>query len=299
MSASVDFVFGHVKGTREGQIFESRQDLRRAGIHAPPMHGIWGRQDEGSCSIVLSGGYEDDVDDLDYILYTGQGGQGSPGSGKQIADQDFTNGNRGLVLSKEYGLPVRVTRGWQVELGPSEGYRYDGLYYVTKYERVKGKSGFYVCRFHLESEKSLKDLEASIGSSLPAEYVSPARKEVTSSKVKRNAKLGEQIKNMYGHKCQVCGVHLKRPGGAIAIGAHIKPLGRPANGPDDKRNMLCLCPNHHDQFDALSFYIEPSSKAIVGLPEFDGRFLTCDPKHRIDDTFLAYHKREFLRVNDS
>lgn len=298
MSASVEFIFGHVEGTREGQIFESREHLSQAGIHAPHMHGIWGRQDEGSCSIVLSGGYEDDVDDLDYILYTGQGGQGTPGSGKQVADQHFTKGNKGLVLSKEYGLPVRVTRGWQVELGPSEGYRYDGLYYVTKYERVRGKSGFYVCRFHLESANSLKNLEANVGSSLPAGYTSPDRTEVTSNKVKRNAKLGEQIKNMYGYRCQVCDVYLQRPNGAIAIGAHIKPLGRPANGPDDKRNMLCLCPNHHDQFDAMGFYIEPYSKAIIGLSEFEGKILKCDPKHRIDDEFLEYHKQEFLRINE-
>ncbi|MBT6251913.1 MAG: hypothetical protein HOI84_01280, partial [Flavobacteriaceae bacterium] len=47
--------------------------------------------------------------------------------------------------------------------------------------------------------------------------------------------------------------------GPIAIGAHIKPLGRPHSGPDVKENLLCLCPNHHDQFDALAFSIEPST----------------------------------------
>ena len=41
------------------------------------MAGIWGAQ-EGAYSIVLSGGYEDDIDELDYILYTGQGGQDVP-----------------------------------------------------------------------------------------------------------------------------------------------------------------------------------------------------------------------------
>ena len=49
------------------------------------MSGIWGRESEGACSIVLSGGYEDDIDDLNYILYTGQGRPDSPG-GKQVAD---------------------------------------------------------------------------------------------------------------------------------------------------------------------------------------------------------------------
>ena len=108
------------------------------------MAGIWGREKEGACSIVLSGGYEDDIDELDYILYTGQGGQDQ--SRRQVSDQEYTRGNKGLQLSYEYQLPVRVTRGYQVENGPKQGYRYDGLYYVTFHERVRGRSGFYICR---------------------------------------------------------------------------------------------------------------------------------------------------------
>ena len=78
-----EMLFGHIDGTKEGQVFVSREELGLSGIHRPPMHGIWGREAEGSASIVISGGYEDDVDDGDYILYTGQGGQDAPG-GKQI-----------------------------------------------------------------------------------------------------------------------------------------------------------------------------------------------------------------------
>lgn len=296
MSAPVEFIFGHIEGTHEGQIFKSRKDLSNAGIHAPPMNGIWGRQDEGSCSIVLSGGYEDDVDELDYILYTGQGGQDRPG-GKQVSDQQFTLGNAGLVLSCEYSLPVRVTRGAQVELGPAEGYRYDGLYYVTSYERVRGNSGFFVCRFRLESSKTIQEIERSIGTSLPEGYATTHRTQVTANKVKRNPKLGEQVKRFYEHRCQVCNVLLKRPGGAIAIGAHIKPLGRPHDGPDDLRNMLCLCPNHHDQFDSFSFFIEPCTHQVFGLEGFSGRTINVHKKHVIDDDFLEHHKREFQRVN--
>ena len=92
--------FGHIEGTSEGQVFANREELRLSGIHAPPRAGIWGKQDEGSASIVLSGGYEDDVDDGEYIFYTGQGGRDSV-SGKQIKDQQFTLGNKGLQLNKE------------------------------------------------------------------------------------------------------------------------------------------------------------------------------------------------------
>ena len=79
-------VFGEIDNVNVGQIFESRDALSKARIHGPTMAGIWGRESEGACSIVLSGGYEDDIDDLNYILYTGQGGQDRPG-GNQVADQ--------------------------------------------------------------------------------------------------------------------------------------------------------------------------------------------------------------------
>ena len=104
------FRFGHPDQYEVGSIFDSRKALSDAGIHGPPMHGIWGRQREGACSIVMSGGYEDDIDELDYILYTGHGGQDVPG-GKQIKDQEFVEGNLALKLSFENKLPVRVTRG--------------------------------------------------------------------------------------------------------------------------------------------------------------------------------------------
>jgi len=290
-----DFIFGHIEGVSVGQIFSSRKELGDAGVHAPTMSGIWGREKEGSCSIVLSGGYEDDIDKLNYILYTGQGGQDAPG-GKQVKDQDFTRGNQGLVLSKEYGLPVRVTRGFQVKHGPDNGYRYDGIYYVTGYERIKGKSGFYVCRFNLESEKPLKQIEADLKGLLAANYDSPSRTEVTFKKLKRDIKLSENIKKIYEYKCQICDVYLQTPNGAIAIGAHIKALGEPHNGPDLLENMLCLCPNHHDQFDALSFYIEPSNMEIIGLEGFQNKRLFCHPKHSIETNFLEYHKERYKKT---
>ena len=56
-----EFRFGHPDKYEVGSIFESRKALSDAGIHGPPMHGIWGRQREGACPIVMSGGYEDDI----------------------------------------------------------------------------------------------------------------------------------------------------------------------------------------------------------------------------------------------
>jgi len=285
--------FGHVAGVNIGDVFSSRRELHDGGVHAPLQAGIDGNSNEGACSIVLSGGYEDDIDDLEYILYTGQGGQDK--SKRQVLDQEFTRGNKGLQLSYEYKLPVRVTRGHQIENGPNKGYRYDGLYYVTFYERVRGRSGHYICRFHLQSELTIQDLEQRLGDSLSPDYKRPSRAEVKVNKLNRNISLREKIKQIYDYQCQVCNVLLEKPDGAIAVGAHIQGLGRPHNGPDVIENMMCLCPNHHAQFDAFSFYIEPSSLEVVGLDGFENTKIKKSNRHKLDIKFLEYHKTQYKK----
>jgi len=76
------------------------------------------------------------------VIYTGQRGR-DPGTGKQVADQELTRGNRGLGISRNKGLPVRIIRK------VNEQYRYDGLYRVADAWHEKGKSGFRVWRFHI------------------------------------------------------------------------------------------------------------------------------------------------------
>ena len=95
----MSFLIGDIAGIEIGTIFQSRMELSKSGIHAPLQAGIWGRQSEGACSIVLSGGYEDDIDNLDYILYTGEGGRDA-NTGNQIKDQDFVRNNRALHIGQ-------------------------------------------------------------------------------------------------------------------------------------------------------------------------------------------------------
>ena len=94
----------------------------------------------------------------------------------------------------------------------------------------------------------------------------------------------------------MCDAFLPSPSGPIAIGAHIQGLGRPHNGPDIIENMLCLCPNHHDQFDNFSYYIDPVNLEIVGLDDFKGKKINNDKRHKINDEFLQYHKEIFLKI---
>jgi hypothetical protein len=103
-------MFGHIEGVKSGQIFKDRKALYVAGIHKQLQAGIWGGQ-TGAVSIVLSGGYEDDIDEMDYVYYTGQGGRDAK-TGKQIADQIFDAGNKGLQFPSPPSFPTLFRILW-------------------------------------------------------------------------------------------------------------------------------------------------------------------------------------------
>lgn len=143
--------FGDIAGHPEGTTYKAYRDLHRAGVHRPTQKGIGGRSAEGADSIVLNGGYKDDVDNGDVIFYTGEGGQDA--SGNQISDQDpASSGNAALRRSHETGLPVRVIRGHKGHhpRRPKTGYRYDGQFVVTAVDRVRSSDGPWVFRYTLE-----------------------------------------------------------------------------------------------------------------------------------------------------
>ena len=106
-------IFGEIKDIKEGQWIEGRKEMMPTSFHRRWGSGIDGNSKEGTSAIVLSGGYEDDLDLGDEIIYTGAGGN-DPNTGKQIADQSWGNsGNAGLIKSMNEGLPVRVIRGYK------------------------------------------------------------------------------------------------------------------------------------------------------------------------------------------
>lgn len=71
--------------------------VAEAGVHRPHVAGIHGRETDGAYSIVLSGGYEDDVDNGEEIIYTGSGGRDLTGrrtAAQQSCDQTLTRLNK-------------------------------------------------------------------------------------------------------------------------------------------------------------------------------------------------------------
>ncbi|QIA06469.1 YDG/SRA domain-containing protein [Draconibacterium halophilum] len=173
-----DIFFGTPVGIREEQCFASRKELIEADLHRYTVHGIDGNGNEGASAIVLSDGYEDDEDWGDYIIYTGHGGNDSS-SKKQVDHQSWDSpGNKGLVVSQQRQLPVRVIRGFKhkSKLSPISGYKYGGLYRVVDHWEDRGKSGYIICRFKLVKEEILeKDYTASVGNGVMVLLKSPGR----------------------------------------------------------------------------------------------------------------------------
>lgn len=61
-------------------------------------------------AIVLSGQYEDDIDNSDEVVYTGQGGHNLLGNKRQIKDQVMLRGNLALkvCLRKNVGFFIFI-----------------------------------------------------------------------------------------------------------------------------------------------------------------------------------------------
>jgi len=144
--------FGPIPGVDIGDQWEMRIALGAAGVHPPPVAGIFGGAESGAYSVVLSAGYPEDVDHGDRFTYTGSGGRElakkNLRTSHQSSNQQLVRGNAGLAKSFETGNPVRVTRGFKNPLGPATGYRYDGLYKIVKvYTSLNHTGKFLVWQF--------------------------------------------------------------------------------------------------------------------------------------------------------
>lgn len=158
-----EYDLGSKRGLHVGDSWPNRLVCRQYGAHFPHVAGIAGQSHRGAQSVVLSGGYIDDIDMGTWFVYTGSGGRDLSGnkrtSNKQDFDQVFTKYNAALKVSCEQGLPLRVVRSHkekrssfapraQDEKGEViASVRYDGIYRVEKVWRKPGEDGHLVCRY--------------------------------------------------------------------------------------------------------------------------------------------------------
>ena len=163
------------------------------------------------------------------------------------------------------------------------GYRYDGLFRVVDAWQEKGHAGFEVWRFRMQTADVSEVIEnAETGSG------AAPRRASTVLRVVRDTELSRRVKVIHDFRCQVCGIRIEGLAGPYAEAAHIRPLGKPHDGPDELSNLLCLCPNHHVLFDLGGFTIA-DDLALIGL---NGTLLTR-PTHEIGLAHLAYNREHY------
>ncbi|XP_068430400.1 E3 ubiquitin-protein ligase UHRF2-like isoform X2 [Clinocottus analis] len=226
--------YGPIPGVPVGTTWKFRVQVSEAGVHRPHVGGIHGRSNDGSYSLVLAGGFEDEVDRGDEFTYTGSGGRDLSGNkriGEHSFDQTLTHMNRALASNCDAplndkdgaesrnwraGKPVRVVRsskGRRIsKYAPEEGNRYDGIYKVVKYWPEIGKCGYLVWRYLLRRD----DLE-------PAPW--------TPEGLERIKKLGLSVQYPPGYLAAMANKTKKeacaRPGRGGRGGKHYPGRGRP------------------------------------------------------------------------
>lgn len=107
---------------------------------------------------------------------------------------------------------------------------------------------------------------------------SPDRVEQKIYRILRDTARSQQIKEAQQYKCQLCANRLKLSNGKwYAEAHHVKPLGKPHNGPDVGENILCVCPNCHALLDYRSVKLDSSK-----LKDIDAQY-------------IAYHNNKIYR----
>lgn len=136
-----------------------------------------------------------------------------------------------------------------------------------------------------------KSNKASVDRDEQASDLSPPKKEYTVARTIRNTTIAKELKDLYDHRCQVCGKRRERNSTGYAEAHHIHPLGDEPPGPDTKENILVLCPNHHADFDFGMLEVDPESLTVSHEYDesVDDDTLRVKSDHKINPLHLEYH----------
>ncbi|KAE9962925.1 hypothetical protein BLS_009874 [Venturia inaequalis] len=141
-------VFGS-NGCTVGDWWPQQIAVVRDGAHGHIMGGIAGTPNEGVWSIVISGGYKGlDQDRGDTILYSGSG----KGSEDNTTDTPIvTRATKAMQTAYTLGNPIRVIRSSRSDwrYAPEIGFRYDGLYRISRVLTSTNNNGGAYIRFEL------------------------------------------------------------------------------------------------------------------------------------------------------
>jgi hypothetical protein len=125
------------------------------------------------------------------------------------------------------------------------------------------------------SKAALEEAVSSHRSSPP-----PREVEALVARIIRNRKLVEDLKALYGGRCQCCGFTFsKRDGTPYSEAAHIRRISLREADLDVKDNLLVLCPNHHKMLDFGPLEIRYDERRGRLIREEDGKVRRIVNKH--------------------
>ncbi|ELZ85679.1 HNH endonuclease domain-containing protein [Haloferax elongans ATCC BAA-1513] len=230
-----------------------------------------------------TGPYADDVTGGQFT-YIGEGRTG---------DQTLTAGNKYLANAIDAPLPIFFFhRG-----SGDDRWEYQGKVEVLRCEKGPfDSSDRDVFRFTLQRRRDAREQVDPVEAG--ADLASPERIESTRSRIIRNTQQALDLKEQYSYTCQVCGARRRRTvDQGYAEAHHLKPLGKPHEGPDVRANLLVLCPDHHADFDYGTIAVDPDTLTISHAYEqsLDGTTLHLREDHELDGTHLEYHNRNIAQ----
>jgi hypothetical protein len=126
-----------------------------------------------------------------------------------------------------------------------------------------------------------------------------ARRKESVLRIVRDTKIIRDLKVLYNSSCQVCGyppVRLSKTQ-FYAEGHHLRPLGKPHNGRDEKGNVLVVCPNHHVLLDRFAMTIDPDDcRSIISMDKaLQKKKLLL--RHRLSKDNVKYHSQRFRSIH--
>jgi putative restriction endonuclease len=153
-----------------------------------------------------------------------------------------------------------------------------------------GTDGFLIWRYRLVKISSSDQITASSTPTAPAGNDNPPRSKVYTTRVIRNSAVGNHVKVLHNYTCQISGVRLRTPTGPYAEACHIRPVGKPHNGPDTVDNILCLSPNMHVLFDLGAIALDDDLN-VLGMESN----LEVNSGHKISVDHIRYHREHIYK----
>ena len=176
---------------------------------------------------------------------------------KTVTEQEYVvevKGGKVTVTPSSTGTPRSLPKNELVQA--LEEFNRTGSIVSTDYRGFGVNASYYLPLLHSIVSSATETPEA-------ADIEEPSRPERVQqvvSRIVRDTALARAVKLEQEFRCQLCGTSLDLGDGRFYAEAHhVRPLGSPHDGPDERENIVCVCPNHHALLDFGAIRLDESA----------------------------------------